>query len=685
MNNEKKFIKLTPFKMQVLQSFPFIDEDFDAITNYELLCKVVDYLNKTIDNVDLLDKKVEEFQHYFDNLDVQEEINNKLDEMAESGELTDIIAQYLGLAGVLAFNTVNDMKSSTNLVNGSICKTLGFHSINDLGGSFYKIRNITNNDIVDEITIISLSNESLIAELINNEEINIKQFGAIGNGTTDDTVAIQTAINYIESKEILELTFPVGFYKITQSLVISKALKLKGDISTVYNTNTDVKSVSLYWAGSSNSNMLEMSSSTVIVNGLNVENIGFNGNNIDVIGINLTKAKYSRIINCSFTNIKGCIYLTNNSYHNIIEKCFFREYTDYGVKVDKTTLQANSNIISENIFTLKSNNYGIIVNDANGIIITNNMIEGSGSNLHPIHIYGGNNTTGIEITGNRIETLTNLNNNETPNYLINILEIAKGYSPNDISIYNNALFPQIVTGSTTVVNNNYLINNNAFGLNYTNREHFNLVKNSTLTLNNNNIPFYWKTNSSHVTFTRSIKTSISIQGETAQYPNIYQFVDVRKYRGKKLCFSYKIKCDNATTTPTINADLYKGGTQVITNRGTYIGSAYLNKKVYDNNYLIVNAYLYISDDADDLYININFNGNGSSLPASNTMEVDYINVSDTFVNESSYLDNDYNILETLPSNNRPTGYNGMTLFDTTLLKTITYYNGNWYDSTGNVV
>ena len=112
--NDKKFIKLTPFKMQVLQSFPFIDEDFDAITNYELLCKVVEYLNKTVKNVDLLNKKVEEFENYFDNLDVQDEINNKLDEMAESGELSDIIAQYLGLAGVLSFNTVKEKKNSTN-------------------------------------------------------------------------------------------------------------------------------------------------------------------------------------------------------------------------------------------------------------------------------------------------------------------------------------------------------------------------------------------------------------------------------------------------------------------------------------------------------------------------------------------------------------------------------------------
>ena len=95
MNNEKKFIKLTPFKMQVLQSFPFIDEDFDAITNYELLCKVVEYLNKTVDNVDLLNEKVTEFENYFDNLDVQDEINKKLDIMAEDGTLSKIINDEL--------------------------------------------------------------------------------------------------------------------------------------------------------------------------------------------------------------------------------------------------------------------------------------------------------------------------------------------------------------------------------------------------------------------------------------------------------------------------------------------------------------------------------------------------------------------------------------------------------------
>ena len=53
--------------------------------------------------------------NYFDNLDIQDEVDNKLDEMAESGQLTDIIAQYLGLAGVLAYDTISNMASATNI------------------------------------------------------------------------------------------------------------------------------------------------------------------------------------------------------------------------------------------------------------------------------------------------------------------------------------------------------------------------------------------------------------------------------------------------------------------------------------------------------------------------------------------------------------------------------------------
>ena len=177
------FKKLPPFKWFVLQNFPFIEADFDAITYYQLLCKIVEYLNKVIDENNLIGEQTENLtnafnelqdyvNHYFDNLDIQEEINNKLDEMAEDGQLADIIAQYLQLAGVLAFDTINDMKNATNLVNGSIAKTLGNTTYNDGYGAFYKIRTILNTDVVDNDNIVSLTNfNNLIAEKIYNQYI----------------------------------------------------------------------------------------------------------------------------------------------------------------------------------------------------------------------------------------------------------------------------------------------------------------------------------------------------------------------------------------------------------------------------------------------------------------------------------------------------------------------------------
>lgn len=93
MNN--MFNRIPPFKWFVLQNFPFIEEDFDAITNYQLLCKIVEYLNTTINKTNELGNQVEVLTNWFNNLDVQDEINNKLDEMAEDGTLAEIINEQI--------------------------------------------------------------------------------------------------------------------------------------------------------------------------------------------------------------------------------------------------------------------------------------------------------------------------------------------------------------------------------------------------------------------------------------------------------------------------------------------------------------------------------------------------------------------------------------------------------------
>ena len=191
MNSEINYV--SPFKKFCITIGNLPTSYLESMSYYESLTYLVNYLaNNVIPALNNNGEVVEELQNqftilknyvdtYFDNLDVQEEINNKLDEMAESGQLTDIIAQYLGLAGMITFDTLADMKAAENLVNGSKCCTLGYYNVNDGGNALYKVRTITNDDVIDEMFIIELNDDYLVAELITNDKVNICQIGGQQN------------------------------------------------------------------------------------------------------------------------------------------------------------------------------------------------------------------------------------------------------------------------------------------------------------------------------------------------------------------------------------------------------------------------------------------------------------------------------------------------------------------------
>ena len=207
--NNFNYKNLTPFKWFVLENFPFIEADFDALTEWQLFCKLGKEINKIINSTNTLGTQVESLTdyvtNYFDNLDVQEEINNKLNEMAQDGTLQEIITSYLNVNGILAFNTVNDMKNATNIIDGSFVKTFGKNSLNDGLGRFYKIRKIKNTDIVDNINIISINTDNtLIAELINEDNnIKNKRFLIIGdsyaNGVTNGNEQVTSWVEYFKN------------------------------------------------------------------------------------------------------------------------------------------------------------------------------------------------------------------------------------------------------------------------------------------------------------------------------------------------------------------------------------------------------------------------------------------------------------------------------------------------------
>lgn len=190
-----KFI--SPFISCVVQNFPFIEESIDGLTQYELLCKIVEKLNAVITQTNTQTENIEKLEeafttlknyvdNYFNNLDVQTEINNKLDEMATSGELEAIISSYLNTQAVRGFSTLNDLKNATGLITGAICQTSGKNTYKDGLGSLYRIRNITNEDTIDNDNLVAITSDvSLVAEKITNNISNTKTTGTTNTYSCD--------------------------------------------------------------------------------------------------------------------------------------------------------------------------------------------------------------------------------------------------------------------------------------------------------------------------------------------------------------------------------------------------------------------------------------------------------------------------------------------------------------------
>ena len=234
----KEIEKIKPTGLFTNYIYKAIPLAFDeSMSYYETLCGLLNYLKNTViptvnNNADavielqILMKQLQNYvDNYFENLDVQEEINNKLDKMVENGTLQEIITSYLNSKAIFGFDNISLMKSSTNLINGSYAKTLGYYEKNDGGNGLYKIRNIEQNETTDEMFLISINN-NLVAELIINENTNIKTIGAKGNG-------VQIEDNYFNAmiKKMNTLKVPSGTYLLNNTININNInVDIKGRI-----------------------------------------------------------------------------------------------------------------------------------------------------------------------------------------------------------------------------------------------------------------------------------------------------------------------------------------------------------------------------------------------------------------------------------------------------------------------
>ena len=98
MNDKPK--TLTPFGHICMTIGQLPASYVESMSYYEQLIWLTKYLHDEVvpvvnNNSQVVQELQDYVEHYFDNLDVQEEINNKLDKMAEDGTLTTLISNYI--------------------------------------------------------------------------------------------------------------------------------------------------------------------------------------------------------------------------------------------------------------------------------------------------------------------------------------------------------------------------------------------------------------------------------------------------------------------------------------------------------------------------------------------------------------------------------------------------------------
>ena len=69
--------------------------------------------------------------------------------------------------------------------------------------------------------------------------VSVKDFGAVGDGVTDDTVAIQAAIDYAVSGKG-KLIIPKANYRITSTLTVAQPITIDGEMSQIFQATADI-------------------------------------------------------------------------------------------------------------------------------------------------------------------------------------------------------------------------------------------------------------------------------------------------------------------------------------------------------------------------------------------------------------------------------------------------------------
>jgi hypothetical protein len=177
--------------------------------------------------------------------------------------------------------------------------------------------------------------------MITGAPVNVKDFGAAGDGSTDDYAAIQAAVDSISSSGTI--FFPAGNYTISAHIsIVNKAILIEGNNATI--TTTATSDYTILYVDSSNCTIQNLtfqkpsalSCAAIDIKGDNHTLRNLNGGNNQIwssfiYAEGVRQSQFSEIY-CTndTTNLTGSIFKFDYGVNNTISNCFIG-FCQYGV------------------------------------------------------------------------------------------------------------------------------------------------------------------------------------------------------------------------------------------------------------------------------------------------------------------------------------------------------------------
>jgi len=255
-------------------------------------------------------------------------------------------------------------------------------------------------------------------------ETNVKDFGAVGDGTTDDTTAIQDALDTAGY-----LWFPSGTYKITSTLTIDRSISLRGENAIIAPTGAfctfQLGNSSYLTNLSAGYHTIKMTDLRInqATGGTGIVNQGIRTiklNDITIIGgvtALETEGAWSRssAIDCKFQNQTGnAVELKQRNNLFFFRQCCFLGADMNGVKISTVNAELKNITFLQCDFEGNSGALNVMGNVA-GINLNSSWFE----NNSVFNICIDNNTgnkyaitiQGCQITGTGVDLILGNNNN----------------------------------------------------------------------------------------------------------------------------------------------------------------------------------------------------------------------------------------------------------------------------------